>query len=129
MNVLKEICQSYHSLELEEGEVYDEDNVESSYSFIVFEIIESSYDSKWYRESYPEQCAWAKDNNLAVIEQDGGGEGGGEYCYMIFSWKDKTYKIEYSYYSYNGHDFDGVEDTIREVVPVEKLVTVYEDKK
>ncbi len=114
MNVLDEIIKSYN--EKFPGDVLDDDD----YSEVVGEKINYTYSS---------DKKWAKENNLKLIEGDTGGEGSGEYCYSIFSWKDKVYKIEYSYYSYGGTDYDGVEDTIREVVPVEKLVTVYEDKK
>jgi len=37
---------------------------------------------------------------------------------------DKFYKLEYSYYSYVGREFDYA--TFSEVTPVEKLMTVYE---
>lgn len=60
------------------------------------------------------------------LEQEGGGEGGGEYCYGVFSLGGKTYKAEYSYYSYNGHDYDSILDTLHEVKPVQKVITVYE---
>lgn len=60
------------------------------------------------------------------IEQDGGGEGGGEYCYGVFKLNGVIYKAEYSYYSYEGHDIDGIVSTLRVVTPVEKTVTVYE---
>lgn len=58
------------------------------------------------------------------IEQEGGGEGGGEYCYAVIQVGEKFYKIEYSYYSYNGYDYDDAD--VYEVVPVERLVTFYE---
>lgn len=60
------------------------------------------------------------------IEQDGGGEGGSEYCYGVFKLEGKFYKAEYSYYSYKGHDYDGISDTLVEVKPVEKTITVFE---
>ena len=60
------------------------------------------------------------------IEGDIGGEGEGEYCYGIFKLQDKIYKAEWSYYSYNGCDYDDIESTLKEVKPVEKMVTVYE---
>jgi hypothetical protein len=60
------------------------------------------------------------------LEQDGGGEGGSEYCYGIFKLKGKIYKAEYSYYSHHGHDYDEILDTLKEVTPKEKLITVYE---
>ena len=132
MNVLQEIGYSFTKLENPEltfEEYWESDEYEGSYDFIAHEIIEPDYHSEWRLESYPEEAKWAKENNLQCFDQEGGGEGGSEYCYMIFSWKDKVYKIEYSYYSHYGHNFEDVESTIREVKPVEKVVTVYEDIK
>lgn len=63
-------------------------------------------------------------SGLSILEQEGGDEGGAEYCYIVFKWKDKIYKHEYRYYSYNGHEFD-ISD-VAEVFPVEKTITVYE---
>lgn len=60
------------------------------------------------------------------LDQDGGGEGGAEYCYAVFELNDVIYKAEYSYYSYNGHEYDGISDTLQIVKPVEKTITVYE---
>jgi len=59
------------------------------------------------------------------LQQDGGGEGGSEYCYVIFTLKGKNYRASYSYYSYDGHDYDNFWDW-KEVKPVTKTVTVYE---
>lgn len=60
------------------------------------------------------------------IQQEGGGEGGSEYCYGVFKLNDKYFKAEYSYYSYNGFDYDYIADTLHEVHPIEKTITVYE---
>lgn len=62
--------------------------------------------------------------DLQFIEQEGGGEGGGEYCYSVIKWKDTYYKVTYSYYSYEGFDFDYGDWQV--VVPSERLITVYE---
>lgn len=59
------------------------------------------------------------------IEQDGGGEGGTEWCYTVFEVHGKLYKMNYSYYSYNGYDFDNW-DEWTEVKPVEVTVIKYE---
>lgn len=59
-----------------------------------------------------------------VIEQVGGGEGGGESCYSIIKAGDKFFKVTYSYYSHYGFETDDAD--IFEVTPQEKLVTVYE---
>ena len=58
------------------------------------------------------------------IEQEGGGEGSGEYCYAVIQVGEKFYKIEYSYYSYRGYDYDGAD--VLEVVPTQRMVTFYE---
>lgn len=55
-----------------------------------------------------------------------GGEGSGEYCYGVIRFKGKFYKAEWTYYSYNGCEYEDIISTIREVKPVEKLVVVYE---
>ena len=56
----------------------------------------------------------------------GGGEGAAEYCYGVFRLKGVVYKAEYSYYSYEGHDYDGIVDTLKIVKPVEKTIVVWE---
>lgn len=63
-------------------------------------------------------------DGLDVIEQDSGGEGGGESCYTILKWKDVFYKVTYSYYSYEGFEFDYAQWYI--VTPKETIVTVYD---
>ena len=60
------------------------------------------------------------------LEQEGGGEGGAEYCYGVFKLGDTIYKAEYTYYSHNGHEYSYILDTVREVKPVQKTITVYE---
>lgn len=65
-----------------------------------------------------------KTNRVKYIEHDGGGEGGGEYCYTVIQLDGVFYKIEYNYQSYNGFDFDYAE--AKEVVPIERMVTFYE---
>ena len=58
--------------------------------------------------------------------RSGGGEGGGEYCYGVICINGSYYKAEWFYYSYNGCEYDYILDTIKEVTPVEKTITVYE---
>jgi hypothetical protein len=60
------------------------------------------------------------------IVQDGGGEGGAEDCHGVFKLKGKIYMAEYRYYSHEGHEYESITDTVREVKPVTKTVTVYE---
>lgn len=65
-----------------------------------------------------------KKYGVEFIEQEGGGEGGGEYCYTVFKIKDTLYKVEYSYYSHEGFNFDYMD--FKEVKPVQRMVTFYE---
>lgn len=62
--------------------------------------------------------------DMKHIEQEGGGEGGGEHCETVIQVGEKHYKVVYSYYSYEGYDYGGAD--VYEVVPVERLVTFYE---
>lgn len=55
-----------------------------------------------------------------------GEEGEGEYCYGVIRFQGKYYKAEWSYYSYNGCEYDYIADTVKEVFPKEKTITVYE---
>ena len=64
------------------------------------------------------------DIPVEFIEQDGGGEGGGEHCETVVKIGATYYKIVYSYYSYDGYNYEGAD--VYEVVPVERLVTFYE---
>ncbi len=63
---------------------------------------------------------------LEVIAGEGGSEGGGEYCWGVIRIGDKYLRATWSYYSYQGCEWDYIEDTIHEVKPVEKVITVYE---
>ena len=72
--------------------------------------------------SIPEGTTY-KDEPVTVIEMVGG-EGEGEHAHLILSVGDKFYKMDFSYYSYNGFEYDGCE--LRLVKPVSKQITVYE---
>lgn len=63
---------------------------------------------------------------LKVVAGEGGSEGGGEYCWGVIRIGDKYLRASWSYYSYQGCEWDFIEDTLEEVKPVEKVVTVYE---
>ena len=64
--------------------------------------------------------------DYAAIEGDYGGEGEGEHCYGVIRFQGKYYKAEWSYYSYNGCEYDYIANTVKEVFPKEKTITVYE---
>lgn len=38
----------------------------------------------------------------------------------------EIYKAEYSYYSYDGYDYDDFFESLKEVEPKQKTITVYE---
>ena len=68
---------------------------------------------------------YVKDGELMKhLEQDGGGEGGGEHCETVVQAGGKYYKIVYSYYSYDGYNYGDAD--VYEVVPAKRLVTFYE---
>lgn len=66
----------------------------------------------------------AKKAGVEWIEQDGGYEGGGEYCYTIFRVHNQYYKVSFSYYSHHGFEFDYA--NAYEVEAVERMATFYE---
>lgn len=57
-----------------------------------------------------------------------GGEGQGDTWYSIKYFKDHNVYLKVSgwYTSYYGTHFDGWDNAVREVVPKEKTITVYE---
>lgn len=97
-------------------------------------------DRKWGDESFQKEISqyWKdlqeareeRGKELGIeyehLEQEGGGEGGSEYCYGVFKLNGKIYRGEYSYYSHHGDEYDGIASTLKEVKPVQKTVTVYE---
>lgn len=82
------------------------------------------------------ECSWDEASNTVKsalkkfqyehIERDGGGEGGSEYCRGVFKLNGKFYSVEFSYYSHDGFNYDGITETLKEVTPVKKIVTFYE---
>lgn len=64
-------------------------------------------------------------DNIEVVQQEGGGEGGTEWAYSIIRVDDKYYRAEYSYYSYDGYDFYNFW-TWEEVEPTQVTITKYE---
>ncbi|QDP59484.1 MAG: hypothetical protein GOVbin4162_58 [Prokaryotic dsDNA virus sp.] len=80
----------------------------------------------WDAKRQKEEEIFEQLGGYEHLEQEGGGEGGSEYCYGVFRLGDKIYRAEYSYYSYHGHEYDYILDTLREVIPQQKTITVYE---
>jgi len=103
-----------------------------------FEESESLIYKLFDGDEYPEhpELGWEESEVLIAklseefdyehVLSKGGGEGGGEYCYGVIRIKDKYYKAEWQYYSYSGCDYDYIEESVREVKPKQKTITVYE---
>lgn len=73
-----------------------------------------------------QRVALLAESGYEHVECEGGGEGEGEYCYGVIKIGDKYLKAEWSYYSYNGCEYDYIKDTIKFVTPTTKTITVYE---
>lgn len=103
-------------------------------SEILYHLFEDNVSDVLYNP--PELSGWSEVRDFTekflggkdyeLMESEGGHEGGGEYCYGVIRLGDKYYKAEWAYYSYDGCEYDYIEDTIKEVTPVEKTIIVYE---
>lgn len=89
----------------------------------VSEFVSYGGSSEQYRKN---KEAFVEETGYEHLDQDGGGEGGAEYCYGVFKLQGKIYRAEYAYYSHQGHEYDCIAETLREVKPVQKTITVYE---
>ena len=102
---------------LADGDVFDEINLSR--------LIDGFSDMDW------KQRGKAVDDKLEQLGykhlvQEGGGEGGSEYCFGVFELQGVTYKASYSYRSYDGDDSYGCADSLKVVEAKEKTVIVYE---
>lgn len=61
---------------------------------------------------------------VRIVEQEGG-ESEGEYAYTVWEWRGEFFRLDYSYYSYNGYENIDL-DNIRHVKKVERTVSFYE---
>ena len=77
--------------------------------------------------NYINECVFVDNSGVEhptkFIEQEGGGEGGSEYCHTVLQIGDEFYKFDYRYYSHHG--FDDFEKATK-VEPKQKVITVYE---
>lgn len=62
------------------------------------------------------------------IQDEGGWEGEGDTGVIVFKWKGKFYEYTCHYNSNEGRDYDDSFSTLREVFPVQRMVTFYEGK-
>lgn len=65
-----------------------------------------------------------KTLEVKVVQDNGGTEGGGEQAHMIYQVCDRLFRLDGSYYSYDGTTWDS--DSFREVKAVTKAVVFYE---
>lgn len=100
---------------------------------VVLELAEGDLCDLFWPEEYTiyeEACKFRSikcdEYGYEHLQQEGGGEGGAEYCWGVFRLKGVVYKAEWSYYSYHGYEYDEIADTLRIVKPVEKTITVWE---
>lgn len=82
------------------------------------------YERYEFREFLNEYADQPATERVVHIEQEGGGEGGSEYCYAVIKVDGVFYKVEYNYASYDGFNWDYAEVSV--VNPVERLVVFYE---
>lgn len=94
----------------------------------VEEIIQKLNDSELDTSELLELLEGPEDEtfgNVAIVDEVGGHEGGGDYAMRVVHFKDHNVflKLTGSYSSYEGTDWDS---DWKEVVPKEKMITVYE---
>ncbi len=65
-----------------------------------------------------------KELEVKVVQDNGGTEGGGEAVHMVYQVCDRLFRLDGSYYSYDGTTWD--DDSFREVKAVTKAVVFYE---
>lgn len=111
------------------AEKYFEDNELCDRFF--YELFSGDLDSfdlpsSWRsEESKAARKAILDQYDYKFMEGDTGGEGQGEHCYGVIRFQGKFYQAEWSYYSYNGCEWDGITNTIVEVAPKQAMVTQY----
>lgn len=102
------------------------DEVDSGFLYRLFigDLYDFDLPSSW--KSPSEHHAILDQYGYEALEGNYGGEGEGEYCYGVIRFQGKFYKAEWSYYSYDGCEYDCIADTVKEVAPKEKTIIVYE---
>lgn len=93
-----------------------------------FEDFFSNEGYSWDEFEYTKQAVISiegTDVPVKFVEGETGGEGSGEYCYVILRVGEQYFRKEGYYSSYNGTDWDGDFD---EVEPYQKTITDYKVK-
>lgn len=75
-------------------------------------------------EDLEDALLYSTPPGVEIVEQEGG-ESEGEYAHTVWKYKDRFFRLDYSYYSYHGYDNLDVNE-IREVHKKEKTIQVYE---
>lgn len=71
-----------------------------------------------------EDDRYTYEGKFVNIVEHKGGEGQGEHAHVVIKIGDTFYRADYSYYSYDGFNYDDSE--FRKVEKKEKTITVYE---
>lgn len=71
-----------------------------------------------------EDDRYTYDGKFVSIVEHEGGEGKGESAHVVIKIGDTFYRADYSYYSYDGFNYDDSE--FRKVEKKEKTINVYE---
>lgn len=101
---------------------YKEDNMESTLLQQFIDLMKYHRDEEEENDDYV--VFESQPAGVEIVEQHGG-ESEGEYAYTVWKYKDAYYRLDYSYYSYDG--FNNIElDSIREVKKVERTVSFFE---
>jgi|SRR5687768_13567567 len=73
-----------------------------------------------------DECAWGEDlGPVKLLESIGGDEGSGEYMAVVLQVGSRVFRKEGHYASWDNDRWDG---KFREVKPVKKMITVWEEQ-
>lgn len=90
------------------------------------EIAHGDTDFEFDGNELLENLEYFKHPDYKFISDEGGCEGQGDTGVIVFEWKGKFYKFECYYASYDGRNYEGAASSLREVKPVQRMVTFYE---
>lgn len=119
-NVLIQIIEALQDTPLPDTSIKDilndfkEFKENRNYDLLLTKVIETIF----YEENYVFQ-----NNRFKFIQQEGGGEGSGEYVSYIFQFDEYYILCELNYFSHYGYNFDNLSVTLCE--PKQVTVTQY----
>lgn len=92
-------------------------------------IFVDGYDHKWLLNDCDKNLKtfgqMLKEFNFKFLNQEGGGEGGTEYCESVIELEGQAYLLSYSYFSHHGYSIDDYW-AWKPVTAKQKTVTYYE---